>query len=61
MVTSKPPKGRAIISIPKEVDMWSSGVEAERRRKKAHDLVKKFSKLAREERIPEGWTVEIHG
>jgi len=41
--------------------MWSSGVEAERRRKKAHDLVKKFSKLAREERIPEGWTVEIHG
>ncbi len=59
--SSTPPKNRPIISIPKDVDMWSDSTEATNRRAKANSLVKVFRKLAREAKIPKGWTVEIHG
>ena len=57
----KPPKNCPVVSIPKEVDMWSDTPEAETRRAIASRLVHDFRNIAKEAHIPKGWTVEIHG
>lgn len=57
----KPRKNCPVISIPKDIDMWTDSPEAEVRRAKAQNLVKEFRALAQKVDIPLGWTVEIHG
>lgn len=58
---NKPRKNTPVVSIPKDIDMWSDTNEAEVRRAKAQKLVKEFRTLAQKVDIPLGWTVEIFG
>ena len=57
----RPPKGCPVVSIPKDIDMWSETDDAEVRRAIASRLVNDFRKIAKEAHIPKGWVVEIHG